>query len=454
MATIIQPSIDVSPDAMVGQLRDLYVGPHLVPQIASLGECAVPALERFLRGPSESIPHRRCLAADALAGIGGPAATSALIRSLVDVSGRDLPPMVLEAESVVGNRIAEHLGHRVGGAVTDALLEALGRRSYVACAAALGLRGDLRAIPLLVACLQDDAARGTAVKSLPHFGAAALTLLSQLLAETPVWRGAEAPRHIDARVAAATLLGALPGDVTEHALERALSDVQSRVRTAAALALGPREGSAAFQAAIVLVEALGEADWALALILAQALAHMHGRAEAPLIQVVSQDSQNVAGAIRRIRAVDVLARLRAVTAIPALAKLHCAADPNLRLAAISTLAKLPNAEHGMLRRFLSDPAPAVRRRAVEALCKRDDLSLDRTAELLGDEDEYIRSLAEQRLYAYRSAAAPALRQVARIWGAPLHGWLPRWRLWSRASRILLSAQAHRARSPPASRLTH
>ena len=52
MATIIKLSIDVSADAMVGQLRDLYAGPQLVPQIAALGECAVPALERFLRGPS------------------------------------------------------------------------------------------------------------------------------------------------------------------------------------------------------------------------------------------------------------------------------------------------------------------------------------------------------------------------------------------------------------------
>jgi len=66
---------------LVACLQDLHAGPLVLPKIISLGEAAIPALETFLRGPSQSLYHPRALAAGALAAIGGNNSITALIRA-------------------------------------------------------------------------------------------------------------------------------------------------------------------------------------------------------------------------------------------------------------------------------------------------------------------------------------------------------------------------------------
>jgi HEAT repeat protein len=440
-------SSSTSPSKLVAHLRDLHSGLLWLPRVVALRDAAVPDLEALLRGPSESIPHRRCLAADALAAIDTPLATTALTRSLRDASARSLPPMLQEAESTVVNRIAEHLGHYKKVEVTQALLEALSRRPYLQCTRALAAHKDSRAIPLVIRCLHDDVARPAAVESLRAFGEEAMISLVRTLGE-PGSAAGEAPSHVDGRAASATLLGSLNGAMAERALIQALSDSQTHVRLAAALALIEHPDCiAAERVATLLVDSLGTVDWARANQISTSLVRLGTSAEEAVLRALVREPENQVERIGRLRAVGAAARLGMSSAIPILASLYRASDPNLRLASIGALARHPRTEPVILRRFLSDPVAVIRKKAMEALCARDSLSLDRTTELLGDEDERIRSLAQQRLRAYGSAALPALRRAAHGWGAPLHGLTTRWRMWSSACRLLATASTHATSNP-------
>jgi HEAT repeat protein len=416
----------------VAQLRDLRSGLEALPEVIALGDTAVAALEALLRGPSESIPHRRWLAADALGAIGSVAAIAALVRALRDCSARDLPPVLLEAEDLIVNRIAEHLGTGRESNATDALLEALSRRAYPNCARALGKRAEPRAIPLLVRCLHEDTARAAAVEALQPFQQAAIEPLIRGLNDVP--NGPEAPSHIDGRAAAAALLGGLAGLAAKRALLHALSDNQDPVRLAAALALAGHRGLAGRQAAAVLVMALADVDWALADTITHALARLGPLAERAVLAAIAQEPRRTRDSIRRMRAVGVVARLGIGSAASILAGLRDAPDGSLRLAAIGALSSYRTVDSAVLSRFLSDPLSLVRRQALKALCARDSIAPAEAVELLGDPDARVRSLAERRLQHFGTMAAPVLRRAVLRCGAPLHGWA-RWRLWCRACRL-------------------
>jgi HEAT repeat protein len=99
---IADPAIaEAAVQSEVDCLLNLHEGPRAVSRIVSLGERAIPALERVLRGPSQALYHSRCWAADALAAIGGPAACQALIRALNDSAHRTPSPVAQEAEDTV-----------------------------------------------------------------------------------------------------------------------------------------------------------------------------------------------------------------------------------------------------------------------------------------------------------------------------------------------------------------
>jgi HEAT repeat protein len=415
-------------ESLVARLRDLHAGPKALPEVVALGDCAVPALEALLRASSESIPHRRWLAADALAAIGSRVATMALIRSLRDCSSRDLDPVALEAESLIVNRIAERLDRRSDLEVTEALLEAISRRPYANCARALGVRGEPRAIPLLVNCLYEDTVRLAALEALRHFREAAAPQLMAALAVRAARLGAEAPTHVDGRAAAATLLGALNGPEIQRVLLRALTDQEGQVRLAAALALASHQGVAARQAASVLMMALAGADWVQTLSITQALIRLGPQAESAVLAAIAHEPLNGTDRVRRVRAVGIAARLSLDSCIPVLARLHEAADANLRLAALGALSHHPSADSGCLLSFASDPNPIIRRKAVESLCIRGAIGPAEAMALLGDADPSIRTVIKRRLRQLGSDALPPVRSAVLTWGAPLHGW-PRARLW-------------------------
>jgi HEAT repeat protein len=230
----------IDPETVVARLRDLREGQAVVLQAVRLGIGAVPPLESLLRGPSEPVFQPRCLAADALAAIGGRAALDALLAALEDSIHRDLSPVLRLSEDAVANRIAEHLGRCDDPRVREALLSALRVRPYAECARSLGRLREARAVPLLVGCLYDDFAREAARDALVELGSVSIPALSRVLLEPRDEPGLEGSIRVAARVAAAEALGRIGVTEAEHALLAARNDPEKAVRIAA-WALGDPE---------------------------------------------------------------------------------------------------------------------------------------------------------------------------------------------------------------------
>jgi HEAT repeat protein len=451
-------------ESVVKKLENLHDGPLVFHEVVRLGEAAIPALEKLVRGPSHSIYHSRCLAVDALAAIATPEAVRALTRSLRDSIARELDPASLEAESVLVNHIAEHLT-RFSDLdpdldVNDALLAALQRRRYPYCAAALGLIGDPRAVPLLIECLFEDCARAAAGGALRRFGRSALTPLLSALREPRVVAGIEPPTHVEARAAAARLIGECVGldvlldAVALAALSKALDDPQRCVRVEAALALVRRKAPGAAAAARMLVMALDDPDWARAQTLAAALVRLGPAAERLIVAVLGVRPRTDADHRRRLRAVDVAGQLGTERAVACLRALSASSDAQLRLAVISSLSRSPALDVDWLTHFLTDREPMVRRRALQALHRRRVLPTDSATQLLGDGDSDVRRLASASVCENLDAALPALQRAAYGFGAPLHGWRPRWRLWWHACALIAVGPRSRGVLAAGKRLAH
>ena len=436
--------------SLVERLKNLHDGPRVLPEVIRLGEAAVPALEVILRGPSQAVPHSRCFAADALGAIGTPDSTAALVAALRDSIARNPDPISLEAESVVIDRIAEHLGFCPRVEVAEALLEALHRRPYPGCARSLGRLRESRAIPLLIECLNDDVARPAAVEALRCFGRVASEALCRMFVETRLSSGLEAPSRIDGRAAAVRLLGELIDSraapaYAEAVLRGSLCERHRKVRLEAALAMARRGGAMAERASATLALALDEPDWARTEEIARALVKMGSAAEEIVVALISAVPMDESGRRRRLRAAEVAGRLHAKSAVAPLCALARAPDPKLRLSAVTALAQIPSAAAVQLDRFVSDPTALVRRRAVEALRGRQALDVNRAAVLVGDSDRGVRQLARATLAECGAVATPALKRVLRSFGAPLHGLRSRARLWLHAGISLILLR--RARPP-------
>jgi HEAT repeat protein len=348
-------------------LQDLHAGPLVLAEIISLGETAIAPLEVFLRGASQSLYHPRALAVDALAAIGGDNSIAALIRALRDSIARKLDALRNEAEDVVISRIVEHLSEYGGPAVTEAILDALRARPYPACARALGQVGDARAIPLLVHCLYEDAARNAAMESLRRCGPAAVADLRAALATPSFVYGMEAPTHIDGRIAATTLLGEL-GD--RDSLIRALDDRQRSVRIAAALGLAAGRSEVPGRAIELLLDGLDDPDWARVQTIMEALMNVGPSIVDLLGKILTQDATDEGSQRRRRHAAVLAGRLGLPAAAAWLAALSSASDSRLRLAAISALAQIGAPDERQLAQFLADADLAVARCAFYALQSR------------------------------------------------------------------------------------
>jgi HEAT repeat protein len=411
-----------------------------------LGDAAVAALESLVRGPSDAVHQPRCLAADALAAIGSAAAVQALIGALLESVGRDPSPTLLEAESLLVNHIAEHLSRFPCLEVTEALLSALRRRRYPYCAAALGLTGDPRAIPLLVECLYEDPARPAAMAALRRFGLATLEPLTcALLTPQSNGRAGEPPSRIDGRVAAARLLGEFArADSREAvaaiaALVKALRDGQRAVRIEAALGLVSSGELANDTIARILAAALDEESWARAEEIVAMLVRMGPAAERMLVPLIGLRPRDEADRRRRVRAVEAVGRLGSVAAVRLLRSFHASRDTTLRFATVKALASIGSTDAGSFALFLRDPHPTIRFRALEALVRRRELDLELAIRLLGDEDSHVRSLATSAVRGDIAAALPSLKWAASHCGAPVEGLAARLRLWWHACALIAQA---------------
>ncbi len=436
---------DTAPMSLVDRFRNLHFGPLVFHEVVRLGDAAVPPLESLLRGPSDAVHQPRCLAADALAAIGSSAAVQVLIRALLDSVGRDPPPALLEAESILVNHIAEHLSRFPCPEVTEALLAALRRKRYPYCAAALGLTGDPRAIPLLVDCLYEDAARPAAAAALRRFGQAALQPLTDALLQPQGDATPEPPSRLDGRVAAAGLLAdfARPDSrdapVAVAALVKALRDRQRAVRVEAALGLARSGARADGDIAHILVGALDEENWARAEEIITVLVRMGPTAERALIPLIGLRSRDEAGRRRRVRAVEAVGRLGSAAAVSLLRGLYGSADTTLRFAAVKALAGIGPSDARSFAHFLSDPHPTIRFRAAEALVRRRALDPELAIRLLGDDDSHVRSLAASAVRSDLAAALPSLKRAASHCGAPVEGVAARLRLWVHACALIAEA---------------
>jgi HEAT repeat protein len=413
--------------------------------VVRCGDDAVPALEALVRGPSDAVHQPRCLAADALAAIGSDAAVSALTRGLLDSVERNLSAQLLEAESILVNHIAEHLSRFPRPEVTEALLSALGRRRYPYCAATLGLTGDPRAIPLLVECLYEDAARPAAVAALRRFGQAALQPLVRVLLASPRSETREPPSRLDGRVAAAKLLGdfaradSRDAPFVIAALMEALNDSQCAVRIEAALGLVRCGARADGDTARILVYALDEENWARAEEIITTLVRLGAAAEPLLIPLIGLRPRDEADRRRRVRAVETVGRMGSVAALSLLRSFHSSADTTLRFAAVKALSSIGRSDPGSLALYLTDPHPSIRLRALEALVGRRALDLQLAIRLLGDEDPHVRSLAASAVREDIAAALPSLKWAVSHCGAPVEGLAPRLRSWWYACALIAKA---------------
>ncbi len=431
-------------DELVAQLKNLHAGELALPDVVALGEPAIPALEALLRGPPDAVYRPRYWAADALAAIPGSASTAALVRALRDSVARRLDPVSLEAEDVIVNRIADHLAERPDSNVAEALLEAFGVRLYSHCASALGRLREPRALPRLIECLFDDVARPAAVAALCEFGERAVAPVARVLLVPRLVDGREPPYALDARAAAARLLGAISNravasndrGVAPEAIDRtltlALRDAQRAVRIEAALALARSPGPWLDKVEHVLLGALDEPHWARAQTVMDALASLGTRCEPALTSLVLREAQDEPGRLRQLRAIELLPRIAPRSASARLARFSRAPDQRLRLAAVAGLDQITGVDRDILARFLDDEAAVVRRRAVAALCRRGALEVDSAVALLGDRDPVVRKLAADCLRASGRRAQSQIQKAVRSFGAPLHGIGARWRLWWRA----------------------
>lgn len=428
----------------VDRLRNVHDGEQAIPDVVAWGEIAVPPLESLLRGPSEAVPHSRCWAADALAGIGSLSAIHALLRALHDSGNRSLQPALSEVESVVLARIAEHLSKVPGAAVSDALLEALrAHPASPACVQAAGIRRDPRSLTLLAGCLFEDASRQAAEQVLRAFEESAVPHLLQA-AVRPSGSGPEAPTHIEGRRAATQLLGewlvrhvgvrSPASDRIAAALGEQLRDPEERVRLAAAISLSHLPAMQTPIIAGILVSGLAHVAWSEVDTIMVAIERLGPLAWTPLSEVIGDDS---AAALQRLRAVQISGRMRQPGVAALLGSLAQAADAGLRLEAVRALGRLSSADPSVLARFLEDTIAPVRRTAIAALWRHHALAIEQLVAILADPDRYIRRLARAVMRRDRRASLPLLLQAIRLAGHPAHGLGRRWRLCREASMLAM-----------------
>lgn len=436
----------------VEQLRNLHEGEAAISGVVAWGEFAVPSLEALLCSPSQAVPHSRCWAADALAGIGSRWAILALIRALRDSSTRVLSPVLQESEAVVLGRIAEHLSVISDAHISDELLEVLRQHpASPSCVRAVGRRRDPRALALLGRCLFEDASRAAAAEALRLFGERAVPQLLGAVEALPGNAASEAPTHIEGRRVAATLLndwlgsgeGAADAGASARAvLVRRLRDSQPSVRLAAAIALSGADAADAECIAQILVSALGEIDWSQLGDVTHALERLGPIALNALDPVIGNPR---GAALQRIRAVQLAGRMKTTPLAPLLSTLSEASDAGLRWEAIRALGRMPSLEESLLVPFLTDPSSRIRRTAFTVLRRRRALGARLLLALLADPDARIQLTARRLLRKRPRQTLPLVTQALRSAGAPSHGIAARWRLCRQAATLWVQIRCSRGR---------
>jgi hypothetical protein len=366
-----------TPDEAVARLAALADGEEHLAEVVALGEAAVAPLEALLRGPADAVFEHRARAADALAAIGGRPAAAALTRALEDSATRTLTGAREAAELALLSRIARRLAGVAGRAAREPLLAVLARRCDPGCCAALGRLRERRALPRLVACLEDGYAQGACREALRAFGDAAAPALIARLTELRIDEGALGAA---ARAAALELLGECAPERARPLARAALTDPQLAVRLAGASWLA-HAGEADATACEVLMTLLAEPDPQIVGAATEALACCGERARAlarrTLAALPGRSSPAIDPArLRQVRALPQVLGGIGVSALPELERLLDAADPPTRRAALRALDALQgnrSSVRRLLHRAARDPDEGVRAIALHAADRDTDL---------------------------------------------------------------------------------
>jgi HEAT repeat protein len=384
----------------VGRLRSLVEGPAAFFEVLSLGEAAVPALRALLLGPTESVPQPRCLAADALAALGGDDVEQTLVDALWDSAMRRLDPVLRGAEDVVLNRIALHLGSARSPRASETLLAILRARPLAGCARALGRLHDPRALPLLARCLLDDFAREAAEEALRAFGQSAVPHLTRILLRPCAEHDLEGSSGRRGRAAAATLLGEIGGPATPLPLAWALFDSALEVRVACALALGSWGAEEALVVGPFVAQVAHEVDWPDLERLGALLRGLGPPAVFLVRPMLRQGTVGESGRRLKLWALSLVAEVGGDEALEALRAVADDPDAQVRYAAVGALGGRVGSVSA-LEGFAGDPEPMVRRRVVAELrvCGRQAIPT-------------LRQLNKDRDPKTRQAARAALEELA------------------------------------------
>lgn len=247
---------------LVRGLDNLHANLRIQADLLLLGTGAVPALVRFVNGPTTQFPDGRALAAEALGRIGGEAAFRGLVRALDPDRFDGLEPVKRLSEETVQNAVAGELARIGDRRAVPALIEALRTRRLLGAAEALAEFREQAALPWLIEGLEDAFKRDRLAHAILDMGPVAIPCLLATL-EQHRRRGDEEPLpSLERRATALRLLGALGAKDAAGAIRTALDDPSDAVRMEAALALvSVEERGTVLEAVPALVAGLTHPDF-------------------------------------------------------------------------------------------------------------------------------------------------------------------------------------------------
>lgn len=231
-------------------------------ELLGRGKESVPALVEFLRTSKPSaVSEGRVLAVEGLSILKGPEALDALIEVATRQLEAILDPVIRLAEECVSSAAARALGDFADLRARETLLRLLAGKPLLGVAEAFENLRDERAIPGLVAWLEEDFVAEAAARAIATVGPAAVPHLLKSLDYRRMIQGAETRMSHRRRARVLQLLEALAGPGKMAIVAGCLEDSAECVRWNAAQVLVRRGTGTLRQHALqVALEFLDSAD--------------------------------------------------------------------------------------------------------------------------------------------------------------------------------------------------
>jgi HEAT repeat protein len=297
------------------------------------------------------------MAAQALGAIGGEEAFGVPIAALRH-NVRGLSGQERLAEQAVRDAVATELLRLGDRRAIEPLLQCLGETHLPAAAKGLAAFHEVRALPAMVAALEDSFVSDRIADAILALGLDAVPDLLDTMQVRKPSRGAEARWSADRRAIAARLLGEIGDPMACPGLLPLLGDGDPSVRLEAALALLRIGHEPAFGVAFPIAIVGLDGDAFRQVRCEEVLGRTIPWSVAPMVEALAARSVVINGEARPLgpRAlvvlIDLLVRLRAREACPALAQLMGHRGPLVRTKAAWAMEQLqgdaatPKAAHG------------------------------------------------------------------------------------------------------------